>query len=215
MEHPDFDRKQILMMQRKMLVAKKERMERLIAGIDDILKGENRMDFTVFNEDEIGTLYEAMAANMNEEQKAVFVGRYGSMEAFREHFLEKAASKEAQMNFAKLAEWYGSKEAVLEAGTHPKAPEIFTSCQKRMGSIQEKLAKKRGTDVNAMEIRELIGEYDFLAKQLYQMEDVQNLMLEMAKGYQENKELQTGVDSVYGEGAAVYIGEAIQAFYSR
>ena len=39
---PDFDRNQILQMQRKMLVAKKERMERLIASIDDILKGENR-----------------------------------------------------------------------------------------------------------------------------------------------------------------------------
>lgn len=42
---PDFDRNQILQMQRKMLVAKKERMERLIASIDDILKGENKMDF--------------------------------------------------------------------------------------------------------------------------------------------------------------------------
>ena len=46
---PDFDRNQILLMQRQMLVAKKERMERLIASIDDILKGENKMDFSVFN----------------------------------------------------------------------------------------------------------------------------------------------------------------------
>ena len=50
---PDFDRNQILQMQRKMLVAKKERMERLIASIDDILKGENKMDFTIFTKTEV------------------------------------------------------------------------------------------------------------------------------------------------------------------
>lgn len=92
-----------------MLVAKKERMERLIASIDDILKGENKMDFSIFNEDDICTLYDDMVANMNEEQKAIFVNHYGSMEKFKGHFMENAASEKAQMNFAKLVEWYGSK----------------------------------------------------------------------------------------------------------
>ena len=50
MDNPDLDRNQILQMQRNMLVAKKERMERLIASLDDILKGDNKMDFTVFDE---------------------------------------------------------------------------------------------------------------------------------------------------------------------
>ena len=35
-------------MQRKMLASKKERLERLIASIDEILKGEKKMDFEVF-----------------------------------------------------------------------------------------------------------------------------------------------------------------------
>ena len=38
LENPALERNQILQMQRKMLVAKKERMEHLIASIDDILK---------------------------------------------------------------------------------------------------------------------------------------------------------------------------------
>ena len=42
LENPALERNQILQMQRKMLVAKKERMEHLIASIDDILKGENK-----------------------------------------------------------------------------------------------------------------------------------------------------------------------------
>ncbi len=215
MDHPDLDKNQILKMQRKMLVAKKERMERLIASIDDILKGDNRMDFTVFSEEEIRAMHDSMVQNMNDEQKAIFIEHYGSMEAFREHYLEGAASEQAQKNFAKLVEWYGSKEAVLSAAQgHPGVPEIMTSYQKRMGAIQQKIAGKAGTDVHSLEVRELIGEYDFVAKQLYQMEDVRKLMLELAKGYRSNKDLREGFDSVYGAGAASYMGDAIEAFYN-
>lgn len=57
MENPAFDRNEILKMQRKMLIAKKERMEHLIANINDILKGENKMDFAIFDKKEIEECY--------------------------------------------------------------------------------------------------------------------------------------------------------------
>lgn len=215
MENPAFDRNQILQMQRKMLVAKKERLERLIACMDDILRGENKMDFKVFSETEIQTMYDAMVGNMNEEQKQVFVDRYGSLDAFREHYLHSAASKQAQMNFAKVVEWYGSKEAALEAVKNANSSEIMTSYQKRIDMIQQKIAEKMGTDVNAFEVRELIGEYDFVAKQLYQIDDMKKLMLETAEAYQSRQEMRDGFDSVYGVGAASYLGEAIKAFYNN
>lgn len=215
MDNPAFDRNQILRMQREMLAAKKDRLERLIASIDDILKGDNKMDFSVFSEDDISTLYDDMVKNMNDEQREIFISHYGSMEDFERNFKKSAASESAQRNFAKLVEWYGSKEAVMESTKRSKGSEIFTSYQKRLGDIQKKLADKRGTDVNSFEIRELVGEYDFVSKQLYQMKDVRQLMMELADGYMENKELREGVDSVYGEGSAVYIGEAIMAFYKR
>lgn len=215
MDNPGFDKNQVLQTQRKMLMTKKERLERLIASIDDILKGDNKMDFTVFNEEEISTLYDDMVRNMNDEQRAIFTSHYGSMEEFEKHFKKSAASEKAQKNYAKLVEWYGSKDAVLEATKNSKGSEIFTSYQKRLGNIQKKLADKKGTDVNSFEIRELVGEYDFVAKQLYQMKDVQKLMLDLAKGYRENAELQEGVDSVYGSGSAAYIGEAIETFYTK
>lgn len=215
MDNPTLDRNQILQMQRKMLVAKKERIERLIFSIDDILEGDIKMDFTVFDETEIRTMYDSMVGNMNDEQKQVFIDQYGSMEAFEEHFLKNAASKQAQKNFGKVVEWYGSKEAALEATKNPMGTEIMTSYQKRMENIQKKISEKKGTDVNSFEIRELIGEYDFVAKQLYQMDDVRDLMLEMAKEYRNNKEIQSGIDSVYGIGVAAYMGEAMEAFYNR
>ncbi len=56
MEDPVLDRNRILKMQRVMLTAKIERMEQLVANIDGILKGENRMDFKLFNKTEIGEM---------------------------------------------------------------------------------------------------------------------------------------------------------------
>ena len=215
MENPDLDRNQILQMQRKMLVAKKERMERLIASIDDILKGGNEMDFTVFDETAIRTMFDSLMKSMNEEQKKIFIEHYGSLNAFEDHFIKNASTEKVQKNFAKIVEWYGSKENALDAIKISQGSEIMTAYQKRIGNIQKKLASKIGTDVNSFEVRELIAEYDFVAKQLYQMDDVTKLMLEIARAYKSNADAQEGVDSIYGTGFASYMGEAIEAFYSR
>ena len=215
MENSDLDRNQILQMQRKMLMVKKERIERLIASIDDILKGDNRMDFTVFDETEIYTMYDSLVEQMNDEQKKIFIEHYGSLESFKEHFLKNAATEKVQKSFAKIVEWYGSKESALEATKTSLGSEVMTAYQKRIGNIQKKLASKIGMDVNSFEVRELIGEYDFVAKQLYQMEDVTKLMLEIAKVYRSDSEAKAGVDSVYGTGFASYMGEAMEAFYNR
>ena len=213
--NPALDRNEILQMQRRMLVRKKERIERLIASIDNLLKGEERMDFEVFSKHEIEEIWESMYANCNEAQKAIFISHYGTKEEWRRQFLENAASEEAQQNFAKIIEWYGSKEKAMEAQKNPTDAGLMTAYQKRIAAIMQKLADKMGTDVNAFEVRELVGAYDFVSKQLYQMEDVTTLMLELAQGYQTNEMIQKVQDSLYGEGTTAYIGRAIQAFYSE
>ncbi len=216
MENPSLDRSRILQMQRKMLVIKKKRIERLIASIDDILRGDDQeMDYEVFNRAEIEEMYCSIEANMSEEQKAVFIDHYGSMEKWKENFLKNASTEEAQRNFQKVAEWYGGKDKALEASRNPGNSELFPAYQRRMERIIEKLAGKKGQDVNSFEIRELIGEYDFVSKQLYQMEDVTKLMLELAEDYQKNGMLRKVLDSVHGEGTTEYIGRAIEAFYRR
>lgn len=214
MENPVFDRNQILQMQRDMLTAKKERLERLIVSIDDILKGENQMNFEVFHKTELEHMADAMAANMNEELKAVFIEKYGSLSAWREHFLEQASSEAVQKNFQKVVEWYGGKEQALKATTNPENAQLFPAYQKRMERIMEKLSQKKDEDVTSWEVRELIGEYDFISRQMYQMEDAASFMMALADAYQNNAEIQKCQDAVYGEGVTAFIGRAIAAFYS-
>ncbi len=217
MEHPDFDRNSILQMQRKMLVSKKERMERLIASIDDILKGEKQMDFTVFNDTEIHTMYDKMVENMNEEQKQVFISQYGSMNAFRAHFFETASSKQAQENFAQVVKWYGSKEAAMASMDKNNPNSVsndITSCQTRIGEIMSEISAHIGADVHSAEITALVEEYISLSKKLYQMEDVTDLMSELAKEYTTNKKMQEITDSIYGAGTTEYFGLALAAYIS-
>ncbi len=214
-ENPSLDRNQILRVQRKMLVAKKERMERLIASIDRILKGENAVDFEVFGKSELEDMYNSMEANMNEEQKAVFMEHYGSMEAWKKNFLENAGSKAAQKNFQKVVAWYGSKEKALEASKNPGRPEKFSELRKQLEAIIKKLAEMKGADVNSFEVRELVGEYDSVTKQLFQLPDATDMVLEMAAAYRTNAEIRAAQDRVYGEGTTAFIGRAIEAFYKK
>lgn len=57
MKNPELEKNEILKMQRNMLIKKKERIEKLIKSIDDILKGDNNMDFTIFNKTELEEMF--------------------------------------------------------------------------------------------------------------------------------------------------------------
>ena len=56
--------------------------------------------------------------------------------------------------------------------------EIMQSCQKRCDVIMRKLAKKKSVNlsVTSFEIKELIGEYGFATRQLYQIKDEKDMM---------------------------------------
>ena len=214
MDNLDLDRNSVLAKQREMLCLKKQRLERIIANIDNMLKGDHDMDFTVFDETELKDLFTDMLQNMNESQKQVFIDYYGSMDAWEKHLIESASDEKTQRNFSKMVEWYGGKEALIESFKNPPKSEVYTAYQKRIVDIQKRLSKLQGTDVSSFEIRQLIGEYDFVVKQLYQLNDAQTIMLEIAKCYQNNEEMIKDIDSVMGDGSAKYIGEAIEAFYT-
>ena len=215
MENPHLDSNQILQSQRQMLVMKKERLERLIASLDDILKGDNRMDFEVFSKEDIDKLYAAIVTNMPKEQLEQLAEQYGGLEQYEKHFRESVASENAQKNYAKMVEWYGDKESALKAAENPDNPQIIPAYQKRMDEVLNKLAARKGEDVTSFAVKEVVGEYDFVAKQLYQMKDVSAMMLEVAEEYQNNRKIQETLDKMYGEGAAIFIGRAFEVFYEK
>lgn len=213
MDNPDLDRDSILVTQKRMLEIKRDRLNRMISGISDILRGENKMDFEMFSKKEMDEMYQAVVANLGEEQLQVMKEKYGSLEKFREQFLEKASGQDVQQNFRKVVEWYGNKDKAMDAVKNPVGMEVMEAYRNRIDGIYKKLAEKIGMDVSSFEVKSLIGELDFVSKQLYQMDDVKELILEIADSYEKNEDMRKSMDTPYGNGTAVFLGKAIREFY--
>ncbi len=212
LEKPDFDREVILRSQKKMLELKREKLTRLILGMEDILKGVKEMDQNVISKSEIEELYQTMVTQMDSKQLEVFEQEYGDLEQFHTHFIQSASDEKAQANFKKVIEWYGDKDRMLEAGK-PMGSEVMQAYQNRIDSIMRRLAEQKGKDVTAFEVKAIIGEYDFVAKQLYQMPDVRLMMLEMAELHIGDNKVITATDEQYGVGVSEYFGRALKEFY--
>lgn len=214
MESPSFDRNRILHTQRKMLAAKKERIDRLIASIDRILKGDNRMDFEVFDKTEIEEMFQLMIDSMPAEMRQTAIKEFGTVEEWKKHYIEVVSSEDMQKQYAKVMEWYGGKEAYRNTLTHPISKEAAKSYSKRENAIRQKLIRKRGCDLHSFEVKEIIGEYGFFMKQLCQLQEEEGMMLSLARSYREDL-VRSAIDEVYGDGAAEFFAQAIEAFYQK
>ncbi|WP_317619855.1 MerR family transcriptional regulator [Acutalibacter sp. LFL-21] len=203
----------VLQMQRALLIAKKERLERLIAHIDRILTGGQTMNFEAFSKAELKKLYQTMIENMTAEQKAEFLERYGNVETGREKFLEKAETEAAQQNFQKVVEWYGGEEKAMNASKNAKGAESIQDYQKQLDEIMRKLAEKKEESVDSPEVTVLMEEYDSVVKEMFQMDDASRIMLDMAASYRSNPEIQAVQDEMYGEGVTVFLAKVMEAFY--
>jgi len=212
MDNPALDRNYILRMQRKMLTAKMERLEHLVASIDDILKGDNRMDFAIFNRTEIEGMFQAMLEHMPEEIKKTAIDEFGGLDQWQEHYIKTVSSEDMQKRYQKMVEWFGGKEGYLDAVNNPISKEVAKSYQKRIDAILKKLAGKREYPVDSFEVKEIIGEYGFVMKQLCQMKDEKEMMLSLAQTYR-TEQVKANTDEKYGDGAAHFFIQAIETFY--
>lgn len=213
-ENPVLERNQILQMQRKMLVAKKERMERLINSIDNILKGDNKMDFAIFSKTEVEELFQTMIEHMPENMKNLAVKEFGSIGKWKKHYMEVVASEEIQKGYAKVVEWYGGKDNFLSIANNPVRAEVAESYNKRIETILQKLIAKKECDVDTFEVKEVVGEFGLVMKQFTQVINEEGLMLAHVQYYR-NEKIKPIIDEKYGKGASEFFAQAIEAFYKK
>ena len=212
LDNPALERNQILQVQRKMLVTKKERMERLIASIDDILKGENKMDFTIFTKTEVEEMFQTMLDHMPENMRNIAIKEFGSIEQWKKHYMEVVSSEEMQKGYAKVVEWYGGKDKFLSVARTPVSKEVAESYNKRIEAILQKLIAKQNCDIDSFEVKELVGEYGFVMKQLAQIKEEKGFMMAQAQYYR-NEQIKPMIDEKYGEGASDFFAQAIENYY--
>ena len=212
MDNPNYDKERALLAQKSLLEQKRNRLNGIIELITDVMKGVNTMSFGAFGNEEVQKMVNHILSCMSKESLDEQVQKYGSMEKYKEYLISGFANERAT---ADLLKWYGSKEKALDASKNPGNTEIFPAYQKQLEEIVKKLAGKKGQDVNSFEVKELVEEYDFVTKQMFQLSDATSMELEIAAIYRTNKEIQAVQDSIYGEGTTEFIGQVIEAFYSK
>lgn len=212
LDNPALESNQILQVQRKMLVTKKERMERLIASIDDILKGENKMDFTIFTKTEVEEMFQTMLEHMPENMRNIAIKEFVSIEQWKKHYMEVVSSEEMQKGYAKVVEWYGGKDKFLSVARTPVSKEVAESYNKRIEAILQKLIAKQNCDIDSFEVKELVGEYGFVMKQLAQIKEEKGFMMAQTQYYR-NEQIKPMIDEKYGEGASDFFAQAIENYY--
>ena len=99
------------------------------------------------------------------------IEEFGGVEQWRKHYIEALSSEKMQKGYAKVVEWYGGKDEYLSVVKNPVSKEVAESYNKRIEAILQKLIAKRSCPVNSFEVKEIVGEYGFVMKQLSQMKE--------------------------------------------
>lgn len=97
---------------------------------------------------------------------------------------------------------------------NPPGQEVINAYENRVDAILKKLIGRKECPLDSFEVREVIGEYGFVMKQLYQVQHEEGLMLMVAESYRDER-FRTATDQRYGDGAAEFFARAIEAFYNR
>ncbi|MEG0615850.1 MAG: TipAS antibiotic-recognition domain-containing protein, partial [Oscillospiraceae bacterium] len=128
---PNFNKIEALSGQKKLLMLKKERIERLINAIDDTLKGEKTMNLNEFDNSEFENQKEKYAEEVRQ--------RWGDTSAYSENAAKTSgysAEKWREFN-AEMDEILGEFGACLKSGSLPESDTAQKLVQKLQLHISE------------------------------------------------------------------------------
>lgn len=208
MGNPDFDKKQVLAVQKSLLESKRNRLNGIIELIHDVMEGVNTMNFKAFNETDVEQIIAAMQKELSEEQFEELIKTHGdgSVDDYKKILLDALENEKVS---ADLLRWFGSKDKVI-AGMAP----IENIEEKRLdhNEIYRQLAALQTANDEEAE-RNLIGELADSYKQLLHLDNARAFLIDLSKEYLQDRKLAEANDAQYGKGSAEYIAKAIRRYY--
>ena len=208
MGNPDFDKKQVLAVQKSLLESKRNRLNGIIELIHDVMEGVNTMNFKAFNETDVEQIIAAMQKELSEEQFEELIKTQGdgSVDDYKKILLDALENEKVS---ADLLRWFGGKDKVI-AGMAP----IENIEEKRLdhNEIYRQLAALQTANDEEAE-RNLIGELADSYKQLLHLDNARAFLIDLSKEYLQDEKLAEANDTQYGKGSAEYIAKAIRRYY--
>ncbi len=210
LNQPNFDRKEAIKEQKELLLAKRNRLTRLIEQMDQILKGEDILDFSIFEHNELEEVFRNRLMQLDEDYQQELIQLYGSLDNYISNMMKNEAGiKESAIRY------YGSVRKYIEElkKTPPVTREGVGKLQLKLDETFRRIASYKETnDVSQPELQGLITEWKSTFSELCQMEDITELFRNIYHGYAESDAIIKAMDDIYGEGSSVFVGKAME-FY--
>lgn len=210
MKKSEKDNRKFLETQKEKLEMRRNYLNGMIEWVSDMLKGEDKMSFEAFNDEDVQKVIQYSLEVMSEEDKRAVIDYYGDIAGFQEAVTESFRDEKACEHLIKI---YGSKEKAVEASLKSTGNrEEFEQQRDEINRVYEKFAAamKNSDEEMAMEAVKELGES---YKGFVRVENARALLLEIAKDYLNHSQLEEGTDKAYGKGVTKYIGLAICRYY--
>lgn len=207
MSQPGFDQKEAIRDQKDLLTAKRNRLTKLIEMMERILEGDNSMDFSVFEHNELEEVFRGRIMQLDADYRQTLIDRYGSIEAF----IERMMKNEARIKESAI-KYYGSFDNYIESlrQAPPLPKEGMGKLQIKLDGIVKQISSYSGEKASNPEVQKLVDEWKETARKLFQMDDISEIFRQIYHSYMDSKEIIKVMDEAYGEGSSVFIGKAME-----
>lgn len=217
-----FDKIKVLKEQEKLLILKRDRLNRLIELINKTIRGEGTMSFNEFDMSEYFNTLESL----KNDHKDIIIEAYGSVEKFdkiiekaklRKDDIAKDAIKEyGSINkFAKAVKsnFLNSELLSLSRKFEEFKSDILNDKHPKLKELYSKLTSDLSKEISSEEIQKIAKEITEVAKKDYEvfsMETGDDNWYSIVQIYLIYPDWIKLVDKKYGEGASKFIGEALK-----
>lgn len=213
MQKPDFDRISAFKKQKKLLLLKRNRIERLIELLNRLEKGEFCMDFKEFDlSDYINALEDFKTSHTDD-----IIRYWGNAENF-DLFIQRAKDHEPQIaeraikQFGSVKEYTESMKYNLEHFSElmeKQSTKALESAQ-RIEDLFHKLTADKKKDVSSPEIQGIVQEIGKIMEENITVDFFAEKYFETIIDVYSKDYVRKVTDAKYGEGAADYIVRALR-----
>jgi len=206
MNQPGFDQKSAIRDQKDLLTAKRNRLTKLIELMERILEGDNSMDFSVFEHNELEEVFRSRIIQLGTEYRQTLINQYGSVEAFIARMMQNEDRiKESAIKY------YGSLDKYIESLRQAPLPEKeMVKLQLKLDGIVKQISDHIGGEVSNPEVQRLVNEWKKTAEKLFKMDDITQIFRQIYHGYMNSEAIIKVMDETYGAGSCVFVGKVME-----
>lgn len=203
---PAFDQKTAIEDQKDFLIAKRNRLTKLIEQMEQILEGNNKMDFKVFEHNELEEVYRNRIMQLDDYYRQGIINQYGSIEAF----IERMKKNETKIRESAV-KYYGSFNNYIESIKHSPLPKEGTGkLQLKLDDIIKQITAHKGQDVSNPEIQRLVDEWKETFKEMSEKDDISEAFRTVYRAYMNSQAVIKIMDEIYGDGSIAFVGKAME-----